>query len=436
MWGKNYVPDELMLLFTDDDLFIDHTKVSALAACEARDADADAYERPGSWSTRMMAYSASAATLRMRLDIQGFSCEWVRELSSAFFDEDGDDEGHFRHWPEGKGIYPTGTAVTAALATRRGQDAGAGIEHQLRGDPDRHFLHERWESLRESFDDPRFALSLCLSRTRSSTMVTLDLTDLVIEGWMTVDERPHQDARSRMATAVAASGPVIVITEGASDARWLRRSLEIAAPEVAHLFEFLDFAGFNSPGGTDRVVSLTKGMAAAGVMNRIVAVLDNDTAGRDAARQLAQLDLPTRIVVATLPTVAYASNYPTIGTEGPSTANVNGHAPSVEFMFGQDILRDSDGSLFPVRWYSFIEKAGAYQGRLENKHKSKVDDRIDALLGPGAISLPQEVLQGCQRLAEMLLSASGQPRPVPASESSALSATWRRDPFCAIETQP
>ena len=61
---------------------------------------------------------------------------------------------------------------------------------------------------------------------------------------------------------------------------------------ATHLFEFLDFAEYRAPGGTDRVVSLTKGMATAGVMNRIVAVLDNDTAGRVAADQLADLAFP------------------------------------------------------------------------------------------------------------------------------------------------
>ena len=437
MWGKNYVPDELMLLFTDDDLFVDQEKVNAFVRHEQRRAlDLEADEDRASWDTRLMGYSASAGTLRARLAIQGFSSEWVRELSGAFFDESGEGDDLFQTWPEGRSIYPNGAAITAALATRRGQDAGAGIEFKLRGHHDKSFLHEQWQSIREAFDDPRFALSLCLSRTRASTTVTLDLSDLVFEGWLTVDERPHRDARSRMSTAVAASGPVIVVTEGTSDARWLRRSLEMASPEVAHFFEFLDFAGFKSPGGTDRVVSLTKGMAAAGVMNRIVAVLDNDTAGREAAQELARLNLPSRIVVASLPTVEYANQYPTIGTEGPSTANVNGRAASIEFMFGEDVLRDSDGSLFPVRWHSFNEKVGAYQGRLENRCKLEVGQRIDqALSDAGTDPIADEVLEGCRRLSAMLLLASGQPRNVPASESSVLSAMWRSDPFCAIEIE-
>lgn len=430
------MPDELMLLFTDDDLFIDHTQVSTLAEYEERDHEAEIQKRPTSLSTRIMGYSASAGTLRKRLEIQGFSGEWVRELSGAFFDDSEEDE-LFHSWPEGRSIYPDGAAITVALAARRGQDAGTGIEFKLRGHPENHFLYEQWQSLHEAFDDPRFALSLSLTHTRETTMVTLDLSDLVLEGWLTTGERPHQDARSRMSTAVAASGPVIVITEGTSDARWLRRSLEIASPKVAHFFEFLDFAGYNTPGGTDRVVSLTKGMAAAGVMNRIVAVLDNDTAGHEAARQLAVLNLPRRIVVASLPSVEYANQYPTIGTEGASTANVNGRATTIEFMFGEEVLRDSDGSLFPVRWHSFIERAGTYQGRLDNRHKSQVGARLDQALSEAASTpIAEEMLAGCRRLSEMLLQASTPARHVPASESSALSGIWRKDPFGDIWIAP
>lgn len=118
-------------------------------------------------------------------------------------------------------------------------------------------------------------------------------------------------------------------------------------------------------------------MAAARVMNRIVAVVDNDTAGRVAADQLADLAFPARIAATNLPEVTYATQYPTLGPEGSSTANVNGRATSIEFMFGEDILRDTDGALFPERWQSYIETACDYQGRLDGNHKTTVGRRID-----------------------------------------------------------
>lgn len=173
-------------------------------------------------------------------------------------------------------------------------------------------------------------------------------------------------------------------------------------------------------------MSLTKGMAAARVMNRIVAVLDNDTAGRVAAKQLADLAFPARIVVTNLPDVAYVALYPTLGPGGFATADLNGRASSIEFMFGDDILRDTDGALFPVRWQSFIETVAEYQGRLDSNHKTIVGQRIDqALAEASSNAMSEQVLGGCRRLADMLLVAADPPPHIPASEFSHLTASWR-----------
>ena len=383
-----------------------------------------------------MGYETTAGVLRQRLDLHGFSRDWVCRLSAAFFDDQ--DRDRSDPSPEGADAYENGEAITAALTTRFGRAAGAGVPPDPRDQPKESFLYEQWQLLREAFDDPRFALALSLCRTRASTPVKLDLTDLVTGGWLTADERPHRDARLRMAAAVAVDAPIIVITEGSTDAHRLRRSLEIATPEVAHLFKFLD-VGYRPPGGTDRVVALTKGMAAAGVMNRIVAVLDNDTAGRDAASQLSKLGLPTQVAVVCLPTVPYADRYPTLGPSGPGTENVNRRGVSMEFMFGEDVLRDNSGELAPVRWHTYNARVGDYQGRLDDAEKGRAGKLIDELLMPetgtgGRIS--RQVMEGCTRLATMLSDAAGPPPRIPASESSVLSELWRNDPFCDLRFGP
>ena len=62
----------------------------------------------------------------------------------------------------------------------------------------------------------------------------MDLTVIVLGGYLEADAQPHRDARERLAADVAAGGPVIVIAEGSSDARWLSRLLEVAAPARAN----------------------------------------------------------------------------------------------------------------------------------------------------------------------------------------------------------
>ena len=433
--GKNRVPDPLMLVFTAGDRFLDRDRYQRYCAFESeleRDPDHPLIDPPASWRSHMFGYRATAATLRTRLELQGFGPARVRALAEALFKAEREEAAEYQgldprdSWPQGRASYPDGAAVVASLASARGRRAAAAVRPV---DREQSFLNSQWERLVESFDDPRFALSMSLMSTRANTVVTLDLTDLVLGGWMEIEDVPHDDARTRMTQNIAASGPVIVVAEGASDARWMRSALQIAAPAVAHLFEFLDFAEYRAPGGTDRVVSLTRGMAAAGVMNRIVAILDNDTAGAAAASQLAAQPLPDRVAVVTLPDVPFGRVYPTLGPEGAGHADVNGRAVSIEFMFGEDVLCDSEvGRPFPVRWQSWIESEGKYQGRLDRTHKAAVAQRLDhALDCSRRDSLTAQIADGCRQLAELLLAAAQPPRHVPASEFSHLAATWRNN---------
>lgn len=434
VWGKSYVPDELMLLFEDDDYYTDSTKLNELE--DAESAEAGRGELPASWYTDLLGYSSTAGALRQRLQLQGFSSEWVGRLCTAFFEDQEEERQEQAEWQELSEWYPNSAAITAALTTRSGRAVGAGIPPDPQTHPRESFLYEQWGALREAFDDPRFALALSLSRTHESTQVRIDLTDLVLGGWLASTESPHREARLRMAADVGADGPVIVITEGASDARRLRRSLEISAPHVARFFTFLDF-DLRPPGGTDRVVSLTKGMVAAGVMNRIIAVLDNDTAGRDAKEQLMRLDMPDKVVAICLPEVPYAEVYPTLGPSGSGTESVNGRAVSMEFMFGDEVLRDEVAALAPVRWSAFNERVGDYQGRLASSDKSIVGKRIDAALSPTSNSgVSAQVAEGCARLAAMLIAAALPSQRMPASEGSVLTATWRREPFTDLRVEP
>ncbi len=438
VWGKSYVPDKLMLLFTDEDLFVDPARARAFSHyLDGTDPEAGAAEQSVSWQSGLMGYRVQAGALRQRLELHGFSRDRVSRLSTAFFDEVKQADELAVSWPgrpHRRFESLSGSEITNALTTRAGRAAAAGIPPDSQDRPWESFLHGQWERLREAFDDPRFTLSLSLCRTRPSTAVQLDLTDLVTGGWLTLDERPHRDRRERMAASVAAGGPIVVITEGSTDARRLRRALEVAAPEVAHLFEFLDFS-LRPPGGTDRVVSLTKGMAAAGVMNRIVAVLDNDTAGRDAALQLSGLNLP-HVKVVQLPAVAYARSYPTLGPAGTAVEDVNGCAVSMEFMFGEDVLRDEARVLAPVRWHGFNERLGAYQGRLEAAAKARIGGVLDRALAAEEGPVPEQVAAGCARLAAILIAAA-KPTPfIPATEGSTLTSMWRRDPFCEIQIGP
>jgi hypothetical protein len=112
---------------------------------------------------------------------------------------------------------------------------------------------------------------------------------------------------------------------------------------------------------------MVKAFAGAGIQNRILALFDNDTAGRSALRKLEQLKLPGNISVLVYPPLQTATEYPTQGPTGDVATNVNGLACSLELYLGQDVLRDENGCLFPVRWRGYDEGMRSYQGEIANK---------------------------------------------------------------------
>lgn len=421
MWGKRYVPDQLLLVFNDEDMRVDRARAESLLGDDVDDAPPPEVERR---TGRLFCYGSTVHAIRSRLDLQGFGQRRVVEHAVRYLDSERED--HDRYVPESWKPFEEKFArsdqlLDALMAWER--DALWG--HRLNAfDSEDGFLEHQWEDLIEAFDDPRFELALKLRRARNATLLVLDMTDLLLGGYLELDELPHRTARQRYSREVASSGPVIVVTEGRTDARWLRIALGLAAPELKEAFSFLDFEGTSAPGGVDRVVSLTRGMAAAGVMNRVIAVLDNDAAGRAAELQLRRSGLPEHMTVVRLPDVDYARSYPTLGPHGDHPADINGNAVTIEFMFGAPLLVDTSGShLIPVRWGGYNASVQAYQAAIEEK--AQVGGRIDRALAVGAIDeLDPTVAAGCHRLVAMLVQGAAAASPSMASQHSPL--LWGR----------
>lgn len=419
LWGKSYVPDQLLLLFNDENLILDQPRASSL-----NDTDDDGYiddvaVLEGS-NEPIFSYRSTVDAIRSRLDLQGFGSRRVTEHAIRYLDEEREDEEQY---------VPESWTQYAEKFTRSNDLLNAILRWQLGHlqRPQHHdfnseecYLEHMWNDLIEAFDDPRFELALKLRRSKSTTSLTLDMTDLLLGGDIEVDEQPHRTARKRHSHEVVASGRVIVITEGRTDARWLHRAISLAAPELAEAFSFLDFEGTSAPGGVDRVVSLTRGMAAAGVMNRVIAVLDNDAAGRAAAIQLRQNGLPEHMTVVCLPDVEYARSYPTLGPQGNFPADINGRAVTAELMFGTSLLASSNNTgLTPVRWGGYNGSVQSYQGSIEEK--SKLGAKIDRALSVGELDeLEPGVADGCQRLVAMLVDGTAKASPTMASQRSPL----------------
>ncbi|MGV9394181.1 hypothetical protein ACWDQL_34410 [Streptomyces olivaceus] len=227
--------------------------------------------------------------------------------------------------------------------------------------------------------------SRCLTRLlvewspAPDTEVVLDLSELTGPG---VDLDPTlpiaAQCRAEQLAALTHDAPLLVLTEGPTDARLLDAGMQITHSHLKGFINFFDFKSGGAEGGVGQLAKTVAAFAAAGVANRFVAISDNDTEGHAGLASLKRRALPERCRVLHYPELPFLKEYPTLGPygEAPIIADVNGRAGSLEMYLGRDILETADG-LLPVQWRSWDPKLRRYQGSLSDDDKKDVQRRFE-----------------------------------------------------------
>jgi hypothetical protein len=130
-------------------------------------------------------------------------------------------------------------------------------------------------------------------------------------------------------------------------------------------------------------------LSATGTARRTVAVFDNDAAGFDAMRQLASIELDSKVKAILLPELPIARDYPTEGAQGRLNMDINGTACSIELYLGRDILQDGGAELTPIRWAGYLPGAGRYQGEIVRKRQIQekyLQTLADAAIDPNVLA--------------------------------------------------
>jgi hypothetical protein len=215
-------------------------------------------------------------------------------------------------------------------------------------------------------EDPRYFLRACLSIVDPTTAVALDLAELANHEEFEPDPKLFENTFARDAAEYSRTMPTIILTEGSSDTWILRESLAVIYPHLCGWFSFMDFDSVRAPGGVGHLINAVKSFAGSGIRNRILAVLDNDTAARAALNGLDQTRLPPNIGVCPLPVVKSLRRYPTVGPGGFAYVDINGLAGSIELYLGVDVLGTGKKRI-PVRWTGFDRQLNCYQGEISEK---------------------------------------------------------------------
>ncbi|WP_405480512.1 hypothetical protein [Streptomyces anulatus] len=393
--GKWEAPARLMTVFQEDDKYmhrgwaamIDRENASLPEPFEIDDPEKfrnypdtgpDDSEYDSVDADERFGYKTTVETAAARLDLMGFTAERCRrEMADCFRD--------LREWPVHERVVMPGS--DPAQNVTDDEISEIGLQAYLKRGPAwtekkltrlEQFCLDKLEIFFEDDLDHRLLIAGLLDRQDPQAILRLDLSDLLSGGAFKSTDQVSTQALQDLREETASTGPIIVLTEGKFDSRVLPRALKLVRPDIAGYFKFLDFDTTRAPGGTDKVVANLKSFAAAGVMNRVIGLLDNDTAGREAIKKLEGITLPKHYSACLLPDLDYASFYPTLGPSGEASDNINGRACSLEFYFGLNSLQGPNGDPVPVQWKAFKELVHDYQGELTNK--PYVQARIDALL--------------------------------------------------------
>jgi hypothetical protein len=217
------------------------------------------------------------------------------------------------------------------------------------------------------YSDLRFVLRAILESLHSDCEVVLGYTDLVHGGYCSPDDELCGLAINELGNQYVINDRIVLLTEGSTDSLILEASLKLLYPHLREYYSFMDFGAAKAPGGSGVLTNTVRAFIGSGIRNRMIALFDNDTAGRSAMKQLVALSLPDNMKIMRLPDIPIARNYPTIGPQGLVVMDVNGLACSIEMYLGTEVLTLPSGQLAPVQWRGLDTALKEYQGEVMDK---------------------------------------------------------------------
>lgn len=157
---------------------------------------------------------------------------------------------------------------------------------------------------------------------------------------------------------------ILVATEGTSDARILKRALEVLQPDVADFFRFIDVNERHHFWGTGPLTKFAEGLVRIDVRNKVLFVLDNDAEGLEAYRRLIELKMPINMRAMALPELECFMQFPARGPEGVKLSNINRCAAGIECYLDLNLPSYPPAQIL---WTNYKSNLDTWHGSLEHK---------------------------------------------------------------------
>ncbi|MGB1205807.1 MAG: HEPN/Toprim-associated domain-containing protein [Chitinophagales bacterium] len=214
--------------------------------------------------------------------------------------------------------------------------------------------------------DIRIGLWIIISVLEGEDQIEYDINDVLKEGWINIDDVKNINNEK-----------IILLTEGKTDTEFISACLKCNFNHIENFYHFMDFNASKYEANASRLAQTLKAFVGSGISNKIIALFDNDTAGKKELKTLKEVNFPKNIVAFSYPNIELAETYPTKGPSGEQILNVNGLAGSIELYLGEDCLK-IDNRLTPILWSNYVKQLNAYQGSVMNKKQiqDKFRDKI------------------------------------------------------------
>lgn len=182
--------------------------------------------------------------------------------------------------------------------------------------------------------------------------------------WRTVDVIEHGGLLEEDITPkLTSENKILIVTEGTTDTIIIQKCIDLLYNDISDFFDYIDMEKNYPFTGTGNLKNFIKGLAKINILNNILVILDNDTAGYSVYKDIDKIVLPKNLKVITLPNHIDFDNFKCKGPQGDSYENINRKAVSIECFLDYSLINED----VYVRWTGFDKNLVQYQGNIEPK---------------------------------------------------------------------
>ncbi len=343
---------KLEVAWSKNENLLSHSELYQEENLKSRPIENSDDERPEEW------YEQSLDLVKDRLELLGYTLEHAKgefENPSPFTD----DEPLPLTFEEVFSILKTIdlNKVTNEFSEKPkpGEFAPEYIQELVRSTRDLSFAFNHWDldALLENFSPYSQLRVLAESPHNLNLPVIWDFDGVVRNGWVEREQVTHGTNRK-----------FLIVTEGSSDSKILRKAIDLLRPHIKDFFYFVDMQEGYPFTGTGNLFNFVKGLCSIDIQNDVVVIFDNDAEGVLAMNRCTSLRLPENLKVMKLPDLPEFRRFLTVGPISEEFAEINGKAASIECYLDLD-------EFAKVRWTNYRESLNCYHGSLIAKDKYK-----------------------------------------------------------------